>query len=462
VNSYSLSHLSDPVLLRDLAALVTRDRATTAALLAHIAEVDDRRLYLPATHPSMFSYCVHELRLCEQAAFKRIRAARTARQFPAIFTAVASGRLHLSAVVLLTPYLTPENAYDLLAAAAHQTKAGIEQLLAERFPRPDLSDRVDAISPPQPIAQLSPGTVETNEPGEPQLAPGQVDPRTPGRHETTTSFPKVAPLAPERYALQLTVGQATHDKLRHAQALLGHQVPSGDLAQVLDRALDALIGELEKRKFAATPRPRQPRRPTINRRHIPAHVKRAVWERDGGRCTFVSETGHRCPARTRLEFDHIDEVARGGQASVGRIRLRCRAHNQYAAERTFGTEFMRIRREQARQRAAAARLKGEAEVDARRKAADEAQRRAQARMAAEEVLPALRALGFSAGESRRAAALCEAIPRASLEDRVKKALSYLCPKSRPHGLVPSDSPPAYGTRSPILNGTTGVSLPATK
>src|SRR5438105_4991795 len=67
--------------------------------------------------------------------------------------------------------------------------------------------------------------------------------------------PKVKPLAPQRYALQVTIEQSTHGKLRHAQALLGRQLPSGDVAQVLDRALDALIGQLEKRKFAATKRP---------------------------------------------------------------------------------------------------------------------------------------------------------------------------------------------------------------
>src|SRR5574342_574860 len=94
-------------------------------------------------------------------------------------------------------------------------------------------------------------------------------------------------------------------------------------------------------------------RRSSNPRHIPAQVKRAVWERDGGRCTFVSEAGHRCPARTRLEFDHVEPVARGGRASVGGIRLRCRAHNQYAAECAFGTAFMSHKRREARRAAAA-------------------------------------------------------------------------------------------------------------
>ena len=130
----------------------------------------------------------------------------------------------------------------------------------------------------------------------------------------------------------------------------------------------------------------------------------------------MSEAGRRCPARTRLEFDHVEEVARGGRTLDG-IRLRCRAHNQYTAERTFGIEFMRHKRAAAR------------EATARRQAE-------RARMAREEVIPALRALGFRADETRRAAALCETIPDGPLEDRVKLALSYLCPKPRSHGVTP--------------------------
>ena len=92
MNSYSLVHLNDSQLLRQLTILVARDRTTTAAMLAHIAEVDSRRLYLPAAYPSMFAYCVQELRLSEDAAYKRIQAARDAREFPAIFDArVRSG-----------------------------------------------------------------------------------------------------------------------------------------------------------------------------------------------------------------------------------------------------------------------------------------------------------------------------------------------------------------------------------
>ena len=422
--------------------LVAQDRTTTAALLAHIAEVDARRLYLPAAYPSMFAYCLHELRLSEDSAYKRIQAARTAREFPVIFDALAEGRLHLSAVCLLAPYLKPENADALLNVAAHKTKSETEELLAERFPRSELLALVQAIpasSPALANGQLAPGQVETRAAehvgAAEQLAPGQVGP---------APRSKVAPVAPERFLLQLTIGRSTHDKLQHAQALLSHEIPPGDVAQVLDRALDELIHRLERRKFAATAKPRPSQgRPTAGKRHIPAHVKRAVWERDGGRCTFVSRAGQRCPARTLLEYDHADPVALGGETTVERVRLLCRLHNQFAAERTFGTDFMRRKREEAR------RARAEARAAAARQAAEA---RAQAAAAAErakelDVIPCLRQLGLRPDEARRAAAYCDdTVPDAPLEERLRVALRF-----HGRGLARRWCPAAGSSASPITD-----------
>src|SRR5947199_9253367 len=91
--SYSLVHLADGILLSNLAALFARDRGTTAELLAHIAEVDTRRLYVPEGFPSMFLYCVHQLRLSQESAYKRLQAARTTRQLPQLYAALDDGRL---------------------------------------------------------------------------------------------------------------------------------------------------------------------------------------------------------------------------------------------------------------------------------------------------------------------------------------------------------------------------------
>jgi 5-methylcytosine-specific restriction endonuclease McrA len=231
--------------------------------------------------------------------------------------------------------------------------------------------------------------------------------------------PATQPLSAQSFAVQFTISRSAHEKLRYAQELLGR--PTGDIAQVFERALDTLIPKLEKQKFAATARPRrQPARPSADPRHIPAHVRRAVWQRDGGRCTFVSDDGRRCQAETDLEFDHVTEVARGGEATVDGIRLLCRAHNQFAAERTFGSEFMRHRRIAAKEFREAAKVAREAARE--RKAAKQPQSIDDDK----DVVPYLRALKFSAAEARQAAERCADLPpEATIEERVRTALKSI-------------------------------------
>src|SRR5207245_2223815 len=115
-----------------------------------------------------------------------------------------------------------------------------------------------------------------------------------------------------------------------------------------------------------------PRRHAARGRYIPAAIRREVWERDGGQCTFVSNDGKRCEARARLEYDHANPVARGGETTVAGLRLRCRPHNQYAAECTYGAGFMSEKREEARRLAAEAKAQKQAEAAARARAEAEA------------------------------------------------------------------------------------------
>jgi 5-methylcytosine-specific restriction endonuclease McrA len=345
----SCSQLSDGDLTRHLHGRVAEDSVALADLLALIAEFDRRRLFAPAGFTSMYAYCVRRLHFSEYSAYKRIAAARAARKFPAILESVACGEIHLSAVRLLAPHLTKANVSSLLAAAKHRTKAEVELLVAEHFPRHDVPTSITpvaATAAPQESLTMTPNEQAVS--GEPERsvasipAPVQL---APGPVSLAAAKPRIAPLAPERYVLQLTIGGATREKLRRAQEMLRHRLPSGDAAEVIDRALDALLAQLEKEKYAATDKPRAPRAAGSNPRQIPAHVKRAVRERDGGCCTFVGEDGQRCESRDFLEFDHVIPVAHGGESTIENLRQRCRAHNQHEAERVFGSAFMNERRE---------------------------------------------------------------------------------------------------------------------
>jgi hypothetical protein len=391
MRGYSLGHLADDVLLHELGALIAREWTSTAEILAHIAEVDARRLYVAAGHTSMFVYCVEELRLSEDAAAKRIHAARAAREFPFLFAALADGRIHLSGICLLAPHLSADNVEEWIQRATHRRKSEIEEMVGARScrsaERPALIRAIPSrIAAPTPLGtQHAPGHVEQTDRSPEISSSARVDAQGPSVEKTQTlagsgqeseldvgdkpasqehapgnvdrMSDQALPASAERFLLQVTIGKHTREKIRQAQALLSHALPSGDLAQVLDRALDSLIVQLERQKLGSgrrqTAHPTNSRRAEsrgrrVRTRHIHASVRRAVWERDQGRCTFVAANGRRCTSLRFLEFDHVDPFALGGASTVEGLRLRCRAHNQYEAERVFGADFMRAKREEAR------------------------------------------------------------------------------------------------------------------
>lgn len=115
-----------------------------------------------------------------------------------------------------------------------------------------------------------------------------------------------------------------------------HRVPNGDPAEIFDRALDALLREVEKTRCARVERPRHARTHESDSRHVPSSVKRAVWKRDGARCVFEGSDGRRCAEIDFLEYHHVVPYPHGGKATVDNLELRCRAHNAYEAERDFG------------------------------------------------------------------------------------------------------------------------------
>jgi hypothetical protein len=326
--------LPDDGLVAAMKAAAASERRATAQTIALLAEFDDRRLYLRQGCSSLFVYCTRVLHLSEHAAYGRIEAARLARRFPAVLDRLAAGELTLTAACLLRPVLTAENHAELLDAARHKSRRHVEELVAAVRPQP----------PAPTIIRKLPARRAASRPSAPSRAPAATTPPIPpSPAESTrpavdvdalrpplTPRPVVAPLSPETYRLQVTLTRDTHDKLRQAQALLRHSIPNGDPAAVLDRALTLLVEHLAKRKLGATTRPPASGASAPSSRHIPNAVRRAVWARDNGQCTFVGAEG-RCEERGLLEFHHVVPYADGGAATVNGIQLRCRAHNQYEA-----------------------------------------------------------------------------------------------------------------------------------
>jgi hypothetical protein len=339
--------LADVALEAEVRRLARCEREVTAELIAHLAEFDARRLYLGAGFSSLFAYCTRSLGLSEHETYNRIEAARAARRFPVILHRLAAAEVNLTTVRLLAPHLTPDNHERLLASAAGKSTREVEELVACVAPRPAVPDSVRKVPTPRvptptavpsgPTTNPTPAAIGT------ASAPAAAEPSP--ALPLSPSIPSVplaprrrvvTPLAPALYEIRFTAGAGTCEKLQLAKHLLRHAVPDGDTAQIIDRALSALLGELARRKFAATNEPRAAGRSAAGSRHVPAEVKRRVWLRDSGRCVFVAASGRRCDERGFLEFHHEVPFAAGGATTVDNVQIRCRSHNAYESDLYFG------------------------------------------------------------------------------------------------------------------------------
>jgi hypothetical protein len=232
-------------------------------------------------------------------------------------------------VSLLAKHLNEANHRSLLEEATHKTAAEVERIVARLAPKPDAPAVMRRVTiRPLPVLPVS-GIA--NQPTAAPTPPSAVPPPARPAFERHV----VKPLAPERYKIQFTISEETRGKLRLTQELLRHAIPAGDVAAIFDRALSALLADLERKKLALVARPRQQEpRASKGSRLIPASVRRGVWARDKGRCAFVGTEG-RCRERSFLELHHVTPHAAGGEATVENIQLRCRAHNAYEAETYF-------------------------------------------------------------------------------------------------------------------------------
>jgi hypothetical protein len=245
---------------------------------------------------------------------------------------------------VLKPYLAEDNQAQLLAAVAGKTVQQAREALAALFPRPDVAASVrklpvrravplaDATSSPEnrPAPVLQEGRCETTSEAT-RLAPAaaRVDQSAPARIE---------PLSEARYRVQFTASASLKEKLDRVRDLMRHRSPSGDIAPIVERALDLLLERLMKERFGAVQKPRPPR--TVTSQRVTNATRRAVLERDGLQCSWVDAQGRRCASRAWLELDHRHPRASGGGPERENIRVLCRAHNRLAAERAYGRDVI--------------------------------------------------------------------------------------------------------------------------
>src|SRR6266851_295493 len=306
---------------RRLAELVRSERHLVVQFVVELAGFAKRGLYRELGYTSLFYYCVRQLGLSKSSAFRRSEVARLIARFPAIADRLAEGRLSIRALVELREVLTEENHAEVLARAEGKSQEEAQGLAVEYKPKPVPRDVVRALPmPPAPPVAVAEVPAETKTPPPPPEV--------------------VKPLTPDLRRLNVTVSADFMAELEQVRAALSHQCPDGDFEQVVREAFK-LVLERDRKRKALTDRPRaQSETPGENDRYVPAAVKRAVWERDQGRCTWPMGDGEVCGSTHRLEFDHDLEVALGGKPTIGNVRLLCKSHNLMKAEQHLGRNFM--------------------------------------------------------------------------------------------------------------------------
>ncbi len=367
--------------LRDaLKSLLRREQAAMADFLVALADFDRRRGWEPLGHANLFAFLHVELRLSKSAAFYRKSAAELLQDFPEVIEPLREGRLCLSSIAELAKVLTEENRAVVTPRFFGLSARDAQELVAELQPREVPSTRMvvtrvlDRSVAPAACTARPPLTLAFPS----ASAPPFGSPPPSGTHPTeaplsrvlTSDFAngggaesgldrhvtrrdEIEPLTAEIRRVHFNVGKRVVQKLAAARDGLSHAIPGATMEQVLEAALDLLLekqararGQVKKPRTTLattaaarpkahvvdatepataeppTPAPPPPRR-TGPREPIPAAVRRAVWARDDGRCSWPLDGGGCCGSTHRLELDHLIPWAEWGPSTVENLRVVC-------------------------------------------------------------------------------------------------------------------------------------------
>ena len=361
--------LRDKELLKATADLVHRERQVLTLVLHHLREVEKRRLFSDLGYPSLFEDCVRELKYSEGQAGRRIQAMRLLKELPEIESMIKSGSLSLT---------------NLSQAQSYFRDVQKQAIKVDSNDQGILQDQPLSRALKLEILQ----SLENTSSREGQKRLIEIEQEY-GRLGAAPAMPKdrERPLAQDYNQVCFAMSPELKEQLEIARSLLGAVGAQMNLNDLILKVPQIAVRELEVKKFGKkrnpTPAPEldtesllgmglpelpshrlelgltqskaqsiietkptenltakdsrlatnsnlnQSRIKSSNPRHIPRANRRAVWDRDGGKCVC-------CSSRRNLNFDHIQPVALGGESDESNLRLLCFQCNQRQAIKTFG------------------------------------------------------------------------------------------------------------------------------
>jgi hypothetical protein len=378
--------IDDISIVGELRKALGSEAGAVAEFLLLLQRLDADRGWARLGYASLFDFCHLNLNLTRAEAYSRTRLVRLVGEVPRVILFLKSGEVSLSALRILAPILTPQNFDEVFAFVRGKSTREIEDYrnTFRVHDKPSMRGVVRAVYSPVEIASqqassgqlfspvhASDGAVAADK--RVAVAPvlgvnSKVNENSAGEGADSE---ECFPCMQKTVRMSVTLSEQQWEKYRRACNLSNHSPTGGDVAEVMEMLLDLYLkrheGKLAKSQKEAVSRdetkacvdkksveesqleasasltsPEREFPETRRGRYIPQNIRREVRERDGNRCTFVSDvTGQRCECERGLQFDHIKPFAFGGESNTAQnLRLLCPAHNRLAAENVFGTEFM--------------------------------------------------------------------------------------------------------------------------
>lgn len=357
----TLKNLDNQTILKNVNQLISCERSCTAKLIAHLAEIDRRSLYLELGFKSLFEYCQKELMLDESQCWLRIQVARKCQAFPKLLEELMHGRISMTVCGRIAPHLTPENCMTMILETAGMTRSQVEEYLVKIKPRD--------VKKTSLRKAVSSKAVESTV---------LFQPRESGTKETVMKPVEkrahIEAANEDRYNLSLSITKDMKEKLDRLAEVLGKDSVKACAEELLDFALEAALDKRDPRRKAERVEKRQRMKKEtdaqrvqnplgmtkqrdaqqlsntlcmtkgkreLRSRYIPASTTRQVLKRAGYRCQYHSSTGRRCSQTKHLQIDHIAAFGKGGDHSSENLQVLCRSHNLAKAKEEYGEAWIR-------------------------------------------------------------------------------------------------------------------------
>ncbi len=352
---------------RSAIQIASNEKQNVAHLIAHIAEIGERKYHLKLGYPNLFEYCVRRLNLGEPTVSRRTQVAGVCRRFPQLLESLHAGRLHLTGASLIAPRLTVENAESLIASAEGKSRRKLLEFLAALSAKEEFAQSLRR----QPSGKEGKSELEDSEELAKDLpaGDGKAAENRSGRNGGRGSRDLLEPATEDRYNFRFSAGTELVDKFHRAAEVLNISSPHCHIDEVFDKALEALLEKKDPKRRQERRKKREAKKPrncpgkneksaqksekevkvsqksesgsSPVSRYLPSEVRERVLEKAGYQCEYCGPDGERCSSRTGLEIDHSLPFSVYHSNDEAQLRVLCRAHNLFEAEEYFGRGFVR-------------------------------------------------------------------------------------------------------------------------